>query len=99
MGFLRRLLGDQGRSSSSASVASGRPGWMRDGMTVTFFEGDDMLEVKGESFYQDALRQVLDVYGRELTAVLAPEPSNEYGPSAEACSLSVFEGCLWLTVG
>jgi len=35
-------------------------------MTAPLFEGSELLKVKGESFYQDEIRQVVRSQGREI---------------------------------
>jgi len=82
MGFLERLLGAGDRGTDSPTA--GRPSWMKDGMTASLFEGSELLEVKGESFYQDEIRQVVRSQGREIAAILVPEPHNQYDPNAVA---------------
>lgn len=85
MGLLRRLLGNEPKPmpnrGASASEAS-RPSWMKDGMSVSLFEGDEMLEVKGESFHQGELRQIVRMMGRDVPAILVPEPNNPYDSNA-----------------
>jgi len=51
-------------------------------MTVTLFEGSESLEVTGESYRQTELRQIVTGIGREVSAVLAPEPDNPHDPNA-----------------
>ena len=53
-------------------------------ISVTLFEGTEPLEVKGESYYQDALRRTVRDHGRDVVAVLVPEPDNEYDSNAVA---------------
>jgi len=88
MGFLQRLLGRQTETSqptqSSTSVPYERPEWMRDGMQVTVYEGDQTLEVVGESNYQDELHRVVEEGGRDVYAILAPELDNRYDSNAVA---------------
>lgn len=59
-------------------------------MEVTFFAGGSSIEVVGESFYQDNLRRVVAKLGREVPAVLTPEPNNKYDRNA----VGVFVGGL-----
>ena len=60
-----------------------RPPWAdKDEVTVSLFGGDELLEVKGESFHQDELRHVVRVHGREVVAMLIPEPNNPYDRNA-----------------
>lgn len=82
MGFLKRLL-DPGDRKTDHGTA-GRPSWMKAGMTASLFEGSELLEVKGESFYQDEIRHLVRSQGREITAILVPEPRNQYDPNAVA---------------
>ena len=82
MGFLKRLLGPGDRGTDRGTA--GRPSWMKDGMTASLFEGSELLEVKGESFYQDEIRHVVRSQGREIAAILVPEPHNQYDPNAVA---------------
>jgi HIRAN domain-containing protein len=78
MGILKRLLGQ-----TSPHVGSGRT-------EATLYSGNDRLEVKGESFYQENLRRVVAELGRDLPALLVPEPDNEYDRNA----VSVWAGGL-----
>lgn len=72
----------------TASYQSGRPVWMRQGMKAVLADGDEDLEVVGESFYQENLWLLAG--GRsggsrvrvEVTAVLAAEPDNPYDANA-----------------
>src|SRR4029453_17610883 len=93
MGFLRKLLGgdEQTPDRQSAWVPEQRPAWMRDGMEVQLYEGQETLEVVGEASYQDNLWRI--VGGRrspdgrvreDAFAVLAAEPDNPYDASAVA---------------
>jgi hypothetical protein len=51
---------------------------------VTFFRGREMVNVAGESHYQDALRAIAGPGEVRLAteAQLVPEPENEYDPNA-----------------
>lgn len=82
MSFLKRLLRPD--PLGQEQEATQHPPWMRNGMTVSLFEGSEVLEVKGESYYQDELGQVVKSEGREVAAILAPEPDNPYDPNAIA---------------
>jgi hypothetical protein len=93
MGFLRRLLGgaEQSPDRRSGWNPEQRPAWMRDGMEVQLYEGQETLEVVGEASYQDNLWRI--VGGRrspdgrvreDVCAVLAAEPENPYDASAVA---------------
>lgn len=93
MGLLRRLLGG-GEQTTGRRPAWGpeqRPAWMRDGMEVELYEGQETLQVVGEASYQDNLWRI--VGGRrspdgrvreDAFAVLAAEPDNLYDASAVA---------------
>ncbi len=70
MSFLKRLLG--GEPERAADV------------TATLYEGDVDLEVRGESFYQENLQQVVQQLGRSVLALLVPEPKNPYDSNAVA---------------
>src|SRR5665811_2274272 len=82
MGLLRRLLG--GTSKTTASKPGGPPSWMKDGMEVTVLDGGDSLEVRGESYHQDELRFIVENIGREVPAILVPEPQNPHDSNAVA---------------
>lgn len=85
VGFLKRLRGTEGTAAEvpAASVRY-RPAWMTDGMSVTLYEGTEWLEVKGESRRQEQLHQIVRDMGREVPAVLAPEPDNPHDKNAVA---------------
>lgn len=70
VGLLRRLIGQSDVPKSEAEVR------------VTLFEGQERLEVKGESFNQENLRRVASNLGREVPAILVPEPNNQYDSNA-----------------
>jgi restriction system protein len=66
-----------------------RPAWMRDGMQAVLIEGDEDLEVVGESHYQDNLwelvggRRSVEVHIRaDICAVLVAEDGNPYDANA-----------------
>lgn len=80
MGFLKRLL----RGTAPQDKTSDRPEWLRKGASALLLDGDTMLEVKGESHRQDELRYVMDGMGREVHAILAPEPENQHDAHAVA---------------
>lgn len=79
MGFLDglfRALAPANRSEASASA-----------IAATLYEGDQTLEVVGESHYQDTLWRIVGGRGRERVryqtiAVLAPELENPYDRNA-----------------
>ena len=52
------------------------------GVKVTLYEGKVPLEVVGESSYQDDLAKAVSELGREVPAILLPEPDNEYDGNA-----------------
>lgn len=72
MGLLRRLMG---QPDAPQSVAPSE-------VSVTLFDGEERLEVKGESFNQESLHRVVSNLGREVPAILVPEPDNRYDPNA-----------------
>lgn len=78
MGLLKRILG----GGESRSSVDSRPGWLRDGIEALLYEGDVMLEVKGESYHQPELRHIVGQLGREVIAILVPEPENQYDRNA-----------------
>src|ERR671936_594444 len=91
MGFLRRLLGggNQAPDGPSAWTTEQRPTWMRDGMEVQLYEGQETLEVVGEASYQDNLWRIVggrrsrnDRVRMEVYAVLVAEPDNPYDANA-----------------
>jgi hypothetical protein len=91
MGFLRRLLGggDQQPDRHSGYDPEQRPGWMRDGMEVQLYEGQQDLEVVGEASYQDNLWRIVggssspnDPVRMEVYAVLVAETDNPYDANA-----------------
>lgn len=51
---------------------------------MTLLGGTESLEVKGEGSYQLALKQVVQELGRDVHAILVPEPQNQYDPNAVA---------------
>ena len=55
---------------------------------LTMLHGDRLVNVAGESHYQDALRALSDAGAQEVrlgcTAVLASEPENPHDPNAVA---------------
>src|SRR5690349_23108639 len=67
-----------------------RPSWMRNGAQVVLLDGDEDLEVVGESFYQENLWHLAGAQpGRErvredIYAVLVAEDDNPYDPNAVA---------------
>jgi hypothetical protein len=67
-----------------------RPSPVRDGRQFVLLDGDEDLEVVGESFYQPSLWQLASArpgrerVRREIRAVLVPEDDNPYDPNAVA---------------
>lgn len=51
-------------------------------VAVSVYLGETPLKVVGESHRQDGLKQLLKSCGREVLAVLVPEPKNQYDPNA-----------------
>jgi hypothetical protein len=51
---------------------------------VALYEGDEDLEVVGESRYQEALARTVQEIGTEVPAILVPEPENPHDPNAVA---------------
>jgi hypothetical protein len=75
MGLLKKLFGS---SSSQASPAE---------IELVIFDGDDDLDVVGESYRQDALWRIVggktsERVRKEAIGYLVPEPNNEYDPNA-----------------
>lgn len=68
----------------------GRPAWMRDGMEVTLLDGNDDLEVVGESYYQENLWRLVEPRRRDerirhdVYALLVAEDDNSYDANAVA---------------
>ena len=81
LGFWRRLIG----GSSNAPARGSKPG--RDSQ-FTLVDGPVNLEVVGESFYQDGLRQAAGVSTGHtravVNAILVAEENNPYDPNAVA---------------
>jgi len=78
-------------SEATGETQDERPAWMRDGMEATLVEGDDDLEVVGESHYQDNLWRLAGDRGRpgaqvrcEIGALLVAEDNNPHDPNAIA---------------
>lgn len=76
-GLLSRLLGRQTATDSPPSR----------GIVAKLYDGHDTLEVVGESFYQDALWEIVGGLRAEPVrfdthAVLVPEPKNPYDQNA-----------------
>jgi hypothetical protein len=71
-----------------------RPGWMRKGAQVVLLEGDEDLEVVGESFYQNNLWHLAGAQPgkqrvcEDIYAVLVAEDDNPYDPAAVAVWIS-----------
>jgi hypothetical protein len=85
----REPEGVPGRQVSATWPAgSGRPDWMRDGMTVKLYEGAVDLEVVGESYHQDELRALVpntrDRIRVPQHAILVPESGNPHDKDAVA---------------
>jgi HIRAN domain-containing protein len=76
MGLLDRLRRSSMQREPRGGAAAGGS------VQAAYFEGDESLEVKGESFYQDSLWRVVAEIGREAPAILQPEPDNEFDPNA-----------------
>lgn len=57
---------------------------------AVLFAGQTPLEVVGESHYQEHLRRAVEAFGREVPAVLMPEPENEH----DSCAVAVLVGGL-----
>lgn len=75
LGLLRRLLGESHTDRPAAPLD----------VSITLFEGEERLEVKGESYHQESLQRVVEKFGREVTAILVPEPDNQYDSNAVSC--------------
>jgi hypothetical protein len=81
VGFLNRLFGAPSRSTESNAEASTRT------IEATLYTGDEILEVVGESNYQEALWKIVGGRRRErvrhdVAAVLVPEPDNQFDANA-----------------
>lgn len=81
-------IGQPANCGPGTGTCKQRPAWMVDGMQVTLVEGDEDLEVTGESYYQDNLWELAGSRpgpGRvrtEIAAVLVAEDDNPYDPQA-----------------
>src|SRR5215469_7732564 len=89
--FRRKPSGsEQDRPDQAVQQPDERPGWMRDGAQVALLDGDEDLEVVGESFYQPNLWQLAQARPGEqrvredIYAVLVAEDDNPYDPNAVA---------------
>lgn len=51
-------------------------------MSATLLEGDEMVEVVGESHYQEEIWSAVQQVGREVVAILVPEPDNPFDSNA-----------------
>lgn len=60
-------------------------------MSVTLFDGGEILEVVGESHYQEEIRSVVQQIGREVAAILVPEPDNSYDSNAVSVWIAGFK--------
>ena len=81
MGLLDRFR------KKSAPAGYDRPEWMKDGMSVSLYEGRDDLEIVGESYHQDELWRVVggrsrDRVREDVAALLVVEPDNQYDSNA-----------------
>jgi hypothetical protein len=82
--------GEQVRHEGADRRPDDRPGWMRDGVQVALLDGDEDLEVVGESFYQPNLWQLAGArpggqrVREDIYAVLVAEDNNPYDPNAVA---------------
>jgi hypothetical protein len=73
-----------------AIFGDGRPAWMRDGVEATLLDGDEDLEVVGESHYQQNLWRLVSPHRRggrdrvrkQVHALLVPEEGNPYDANA-----------------
>jgi very-short-patch-repair endonuclease len=90
LGFQKRGKNIVGRLNTAIS-RSQRPAWMRDGLEAALVEGDDDLEVVGESHHQDNLWRLAGGRGQpgvqvrcEIYALLVAEDNNPHDPSAIA---------------
>jgi hypothetical protein len=75
------------RRQFTASYQDERPGWMHNGTRVVLLDGDESLEVVGESFHQENLWLLAGATPGErvevdIAAVLVPEPDNPYDHDA-----------------
>src|SRR6185437_10766268 len=89
--FRRGVRGSmQVRLDRAARRSDQRPGWMRNGAQVVLLDGDEDLEVVGESYYQENLWQLAGAQpGKErvredIYAVLIAEDDKPYDPNAVA---------------
>ena len=91
MGFLRRIFGSGTGAVVGGSSASGpRPPHVAPSATsVTVLDGNDDLEIVGESHYQDTLWRAVGRRGPsrervrvDTQVVLMAEPQNEHDPNA-----------------
>jgi hypothetical protein len=85
----KRSRGGQGQAEVSKKDDE-RPIWMRDGIQVTLLEGDEDLEVVGESYYQENLWRLVSPYRRgervrsDVYALLVAEHDNPHDANAVA---------------
>lgn len=76
------------RDQSLGQFTGGRPGWMRDGIEAVVLDGDEDLEVVGESFYQENLWRLAGLHRPEdrvrsdIHAMLVAEYDNPHDPNA-----------------
>jgi hypothetical protein len=81
---------EPGQDQLAVAHGDERPAWMRDGIEVTLLDGNEDLEVVGESFYQENLWRLVSPRRRgervrcEVYAMLVPEDANPYDASAVA---------------
>ena len=101
MWFWSRVFGSKSASTSTTQPPGQRswqqrPSWLVDGLQVAVMDGSEILEVVGESNYQDALWAIVGGYRKEYVrqpveaAVLVPEDGNPY----DADAVSVWIGGL-----
>lgn len=92
MGIFRREArgSRRGRPDRSAHQSDQRPSWTRNGAPVVLLDGDEDLEVVGESYHQDNLWQLAGAQPgtqrvrEDIYAVLVAEDNNPYDPNAVA---------------
>ena len=79
-----------GQGKLEAAQEDERPAWMRDGIKVTLLDGNEDLEVVGESYYQENLWRLVSPHRRgervrsDVYAVLVAENDNPHDPNAVA---------------
>jgi hypothetical protein len=74
-----------------------RPGWLFDGVSATYYDGRESLDVVGESHYQDALWAIVEAFGGvkrgesarvPIIAILVAEDGNPHDSDAVAVWVS-----------